>query len=154
MNRAVNDIISKRKIRNEFDNFIKYHHLDEKQTIDLLSYFISVYGKKLENKDLTIDEIIKKEDEQSKPYKDDLKKLFEHLTQEIKEFLIEHPKLWGGIYELVQKHKKYAFTNRFEPSIDFTMSIEDIEILLKYGGLANNDMYIGFSVGDDLIDLQ
>lgn len=153
MNRAVNDIISKRKIRNEFDNFIKYHHLDEKQTLDLLSYFISVYGKKLENKNLTVDEIIKKEDEQSKPYKDDLKKLFEHLTQEVKEFLIDHPNLWGKIHELVQKHKKYAFTNHFEPSVDFTLSIEDIETILKYG-LANNDMYIGFSVGDDLIDLQ
>lgn len=153
MNKAVNDIISKRKIRNEFDNFIKYHHLDENQTIDLLSYFISVYGKKIENKDLTLDEIWQKDEEQAKPYKDDLKKLFEHLTQEVKEFLIEHPKLWSKIHELIEKHRKYARTNHFDPSVDFTMCIEDIETILKYG-LANNDMYIGFSIGDDLIDLQ
>lgn len=135
-------------------NFIKNHNLDEKQTVDLLSYFISVYGRKLENKDLSYDESYQKELDQKKPYWNDLNGLFEHLINELKCWIIEHPNVWAKVHEIIEKQRKYPkITNKFEPLVTFRFAVDDITNLLKYG-LTNNDMYIGFSVGDEAIDLQ
>lgn len=148
------DRIEQRKIRNEFDNFLKYHHLNNKQAFDLLTYFISVYGNKIEDEELDSDARFNKYDEQRKPYMDMLGKLFEHLSQELKEWIIDNPEIWAKLKEIILKHKKRCkTTNRYEPQVTFRFAVEDIDSLLKHG-LTNNDMYIGFSIGDESIDLQ
>ena len=113
-------------------NFIQNHNLNEKQTVDLLSYFISVYGRKLENKDLSYDESYQKELDQKKPYWNDLNGLFEHLTNELKCWIIEHPNVWAKVHEIIEKQRKYPkITNKFEDLIIQYFDLRSVKNLLK-----------------------
>lgn len=145
----------KTKLKGEFETFVKYHKLDNKRTIELLSYLLTVYNYRYKNESESIDETlvnIKNNQDDQENSSEYLRSMLSFLISQVTNWIIDNPEILVNINKLIKETQLTHNNPNYTPCVDFSLHIEDIIDILK-NGISNNDSQIGFYCGENKLEL-